>query len=210
MTRKQRAQRLRGIYAIVNEGAQCDVIGLADAMLSGGIRMLQYRAKRGIVAEHAHELRRLTRAYDALFILNDAWAAVQQYDADGVHIGPDDAHESEREAVRAALHDRVLGISCGTPAEAQSAERLDADYIGVGSVYATTSKADAGEPIGVRGLRAVCAACTLPAAAIGGITLDSIPEIRATGVAMAAVISAVCAAPDAKAASRALVERWSA
>jgi thiamine monophosphate synthase len=75
-------------------------------------------------------------------------------------------------------------------------------------VYATSSKADAGDPIGIAGLRAVAAACSLPVAAIGGITLAVLPDVRETGVAMAAVISAISAASDPREATAALVRAW--
>ena len=208
MTRAQRAALLRGIYAIVNESSQRDPIALTRAILEGGARIVQYRAKGGIVAQHARTLRDLTRAANALFIINDDWRAVQTYDADGVHVGPEDAQPHELAAIRAALPDRLIGISCGTADEACIADASDADYIGVGAVYSTNSKADAGDPIGVTGLQRVAAATALPVAAIGGITQNDIAQIRASGVAMAAVISAISLADDPRAATAALVRAW--
>jgi len=206
MTRVERARLLRGVYAIVNETHAPHPLALTRAILEGGARIVQYRAKGGIVAKHAREMRELTRERDALFIINDDWRAVQTYDADGVHLGPDDAQPGDLAAIRDALPDRLIGVSCGTPQEARMA--ADADYIGVGSVYATSSKADAGDPIGIAGLRAVAAACSLPVAAIGGITLAVLPDVRETGVAMAAVISAISAASDPREATAALVRAW--
>lgn len=204
--RAQRAALLRGIYAIVNESVSPQPVAVTRAILDGGARIVQYRAKSGIVPEHARAMRALTRERHALFIINDDWRAVQSYDADGVHLGPDDARAEDLAAIRAALPDRLIGVSCGTPDEARAA--ADADYIGVGSVYATASKADAGDPIGIAGLRAVAATTALPVAAIGGITLATLADVRASGVAMAAVISAISAAPDPRAATAELVRRW--
>lgn len=198
---------LSGIYVIVNEGSP-DPVALARAALAGGARIVQYRAKGGIVPAHARAMRDLTRACGALFILNDEWGAVAQYDADGVHVGPEDAAPEELAKIRAALGERILGVSCGTEEEARHAQACGADYIGVGAVYATSSKADAGAPIGIAGLHRVASATTLPVAAIGGITLDSVAEIRGAGVAMAAVISAVSAAEDPQSATAALVAAW--
>lgn len=206
MTRGQRAALLQGIYAIVNEAAHPNPIDVTRAILDGGARIVQYRAKTGIVPEHARALRDLTRVYDALFIINDDWRAVSAYDADGVHLGPDDALGEDLRAIRAALADRLIGVSCGTPEEAR--EAAQADYIGVGSVYATESKADAGEPIGIAGLRTVAGQTSLPVAAIGGITLERLPQIRESGVAMAAVISAISLAHDPRMAAAALVRAW--
>ncbi len=195
---------LSGIYAIVNEAG--DPVGLTRAILAAGVRIVQYRAKGGIVPAHARELRDLTRSHGALLLLNDAWREVETYGADGAHVGPDDARSLE--PVRAALQGRTLGVSCGTADEARRALAAGADYLGVGSVYATASKADAGTPIGIEGLQRVAAATPLPVAAIGGITLARLPEIRRAGVAMAAVLSALSDAKQPQTAAGAFVRAW--
>ncbi|HZZ64655.1 MAG TPA: thiamine phosphate synthase [Candidatus Baltobacteraceae bacterium] len=205
--RAHAASLLTGIYAIVNEG-DTDPVVLVRAALAGGVRIVQYRAKAGIHDARAHTIRELTRRSDALFILNDAWERVAEFDADGVHVGPDDIALDQLQRIRQTIGPRLIGVSCGTPQEARIAERTGADYAGVGSIYATPSKADAGAPIGITGLRAVAGATSLPLAAIGGITLAHIGEVRATGVAMAAVISAITCAADPQAASGALVRAW--
>ena len=208
VTRADRAARLHGIYAIVNESAR--TLAIADAALDAGVRILQYRAKDGIVAEHVQALRERTRACGALLIVNDDWRASLAFDCDGVHLGPGDEGFADVAAVRAALPDRLIGLSCGTVDEAQRANDEDADYLGVGAVYATGSKADAGAPIGIEGLRAVAAASRYPVAAIGGITPATIDAVHASGVAMAAVIAAIASAPSPAAAARELVEHWHA
>ena len=199
--------RLQGLYAIVNEGLP-DPVELTRAILAGGARIVQYRAKSGIVADHARALRQLTCEQGALFILNDDWRAVRLYDADGVHVGPEDAQPSELSQIRSELRGRILGVSCGKADEAIAAQNAGADYVGVGSVYLTGSKADAGDPIGIEGLEDVVRATTLPVAAIGGITRDAIAQIRSSGAAMAAVISAISGAPDPQRATAALVAAW--
>jgi thiamine-phosphate pyrophosphorylase len=208
LTRAQRAARLHGIYAIVNEDAR--TLAIANAALEAGVRLLQYRAKGGIDAEHLHTLRERTRERGALLIVNDDWRAVLAFDCDGVHLGPDDDGFGAVTPVRAALGDRLIGLSCGTVDEARRADAHDADYLGVGAVYTTGSKADAGAPIGIDGLCAVAAASRYPVAAIGGIAVENIAAVRASGVAMAAVIAAIAAAREPAAAARALVERWDA
>ncbi|HEY8314049.1 MAG TPA: thiamine phosphate synthase [Candidatus Baltobacteraceae bacterium] len=207
MTRAYLAQRLHGIYAIVNEGPG-DAVELTRAILDGGARIVQYRAKSGIVPSHAQAMRELTRAAGALFILNDTWRAVAAYDADGVHVGPDDVGPGDITEIRKALPEQLIGLSCGTAAEGRAAEGSDVDYIGVGSIFATPSKADAGEPIGIAGLRAVTGHCRLPVAAIGGIGHESIREVALTGVAMAAVISAIAQSGDPRGAVAELVQLW--
>src|SRR4029077_19710794 len=126
------SNRLRGIYAILNE--ERDPIELARAVLAGGVRIVQYRAKRGIVAAHASELRTLTRDCNALFLINDDWRAAQTFDADGVHLGPDDAKVVDLPEIRHALGGRIIGLSCGSVEEARAAQAAGADYVGAGSV----------------------------------------------------------------------------
>ncbi|HTA40126.1 MAG TPA: thiamine phosphate synthase [Candidatus Acidoferrales bacterium] len=205
VTRAGRAALLHGVYLIVNEG-EPNPVAAAKAGLAAGIAIVQYRAKRGIDATHLRALREETRERGALLIVNDDCDATIAFDADGVHLGPDDAGFDRVAAVRTMLGDRLIGLSCGTQAEARAAG--DADYLGVGAVYATASKDDAGAPIGIDGLLAVARATHLPVAAIGGITYDTLADVRASGVAMAAVISAVANAHDPREAARALVARW--
>jgi thiamine-phosphate pyrophosphorylase len=198
---------LRGIYAIVNEGARA--IEIAQAALDGGVRIVQYRAKGGVAAATLSALRERTRTAGSLLIVNDDWRACLEFDCDGVHLGPDDRGFADLAPVRAALGQRLIGLSCGTPDEAGYAVRAGADYLGAGAVFATASKGDAGEPIGVDGLARVAAAAgSLPVAAIGGIGPANLPAVRASGVAMAAVISAISEAADPQAAARSLVEMW--
>jgi thiamine-phosphate pyrophosphorylase len=197
---------LRGIYAILNE--ERDPVELGRAVLDGGVRIVQYRAKTGIVNDHAAQLRVLTRSRNALFIINDDWRAVRTFDADGVHLGPDDANFAQLPTIRAAVGDRLIGFSCGTVEEARDAQAAGADYAGVGAVFGTGSKSDAGEPLGIEGLQRIAASTTLPVAAIGGIDLQNLPAVRATGVAMAAMISAFASAPDPAAAAARLVRIW--
>jgi thiamine-phosphate pyrophosphorylase len=208
LVRARRAEKLRGIYVIVNEDARAPE--LARAVLDAGVKVVQYRAKRGVNLGHVQLLRQFTRAHDALLIVNDDWRAALAYDCDGVHLGPDDPGFGAVATVRAALGDRLIGLSCGTLDEVRFANGEDVDYLGIGSVYATASKTDAGAPIGIEGVRALAAQSWSPVAAIGGIGVAQIDEVRATGVAMAAVISAVGDAADPKAAAQGLVERWNA
>ncbi len=197
---------MRGIYAILNE--EPDPIGLARAILPGGVRIVQYRAKGGIVSAHASELRTLTRDCNALFLINDDWRAAETFDADGVHLGPDDAKSADLPEIRRVLGARLIGLSCGTVEEAGAAEAAGADYVGAGSVFATSSKSDAGDLIEVEGVRRIVAATTLPVAAIGGINEKNLLAVRATGVAMAAMISAFSSASDPRKAAERLVDMW--
>lgn len=206
VTRARRAELLHGIYAILNDGTQ--TLDLARAVLGAGIRVLQYRAKSGVRPEILQRLRELTHAGDALLIVNDDWRAAVEFDCDGAHLGPGDDGFSEVAEVRRAMPERLIGLSCGTAGEVRRAGDTGADYVGIGCVYATKSKDDAGAPIGVATLRRLALGTSLPAAAIGGIAEANLLEIRHSGVAMAAVISAIAGAGEPAAAAARLVHAW--
>jgi len=199
---------LRGIYAIVNDGP--DAIAIARAALDAGVGIVQYRAKAGVVVATARAIVAAAREAGALAIVDDDVEAARTFGFSGVHLGPDDDGFGRVGDVRARLGaGAVVGLSAGTPEEARAAHAAGADYLGVGAVYATASKADAGPPIGLEGLaRVAAAALDMPVAAIGGIGIARIAVVRATGVAMAAVISAISDAPDPRAAADALVRAW--
>jgi len=204
---RARTGTLAGIYAIIGDGTR-DPVGLGAQLLEAGVRIVQYRVKTGVNEEHLRELRALTRNYGARLIVNDDWAAALRVDADGVHLGPEDVHATDLPTIRRVLRDRILGISCGTVAEAETAAAARADYIGVGPVFATASKSDAGPPLGLEGLRRISKATALPVAAIGGINQRNLGEVARTGIAMAAVISALSAARDPAQAARELIAAW--
>jgi len=208
MNRAARRALLHGIYAIVDEGP--DTIAIAAAALCAGIRIVQYRAKGGIVAAHARRLRELTNESRALFILNDDWSRVDEFAADGVHLGPDDASPAEYGAIRAKLREGIVGISCGEVAEVRACAVDEIDYVGAGSVYETQSKDDAGTPIGIAGLLAIVSSAPVPVAAIGGISAGRIAGIRSAGAAMAAVLSALLPADRTEQAALELVHAWQA
>jgi thiamine-phosphate pyrophosphorylase len=204
--RLKRAALLRGVYVIINEDD--GVLELARAVLDGGVRIVQYRAKAGIVAENLRRLREITRECGALLIVNDDSRAAEEFDCDGVHLGPGDDGFATPATLRAAMRERLIGLSCGTLEEVRRAYPDDVDYLGIGSVYATSSKSDAGKPIGIEGLRRLASATTLPVAAVGGINLSTLPDMRDAGAAMAAIISATAQAAQPEQAARALVARW--
>lgn len=199
---------LRGIYALVEPARHRDPAAYVDALLRGGVRLVQLRAKTGMTIELLDALVARIRTAGGTAIVNDDVELALR--ADGVHLGQEDAALHDLRALRARLGPRTIGLSCGTPAEARAADPAVIDYLGVGPIFATTSKADAGGPIGVNGVRVVAAATTLPVAAIGGISLESIPRVRETGAAMAAVISALASAADPEAAAREFVRAWAA
>ncbi len=196
--------RLRGIYALVDPD-RVEPIAFTEALLRGGIRLIQIRAKNGIDGATLIAVVTRVRAAGGLAIVNDDVRLARL--ADGVHLGQEDAAGLDLRALRTALRDGIIGLSCGTPQEARAADPALIDYVGAGPAFATPSKDDAGLPIGLSGIRAVAEATPLPCAAIGGIGLENVDRTRETGVPMAAVLSALIH-DDAEAAARNLVERW--
>jgi thiamine-phosphate pyrophosphorylase len=195
-----------GIYGIVDREVGGDPFAILDAMLDAGISIVQYRAKAGVSRDIVRAMHVRTRAAGARLIVNDDLEAALE--ADGVHLGQEDLAGNDIGRVRARLGSRLLGVSCGVPAEARVAEAAGADYVGVGPYNATASKDDAGAAIGPAGLAAVVRATRLPVVAIGGIGCADIPAVAASGAAMAAVISAIARAEEPQTAARALVRTW--
>ena len=142
----------------------------------------------------ALEIRDLTRRSGAFFLINDRIDLALLCAADGVHLGPDDWPVAA--ARRVLGPDKIIGASTGTPEEARIAQKEGATYVGVGAVFGTSTKTDAGDAIGLNGLRAVVSATTLPVAAIGGLDLSSAGATIAAGARMACVISAIANAGD--------------
>jgi thiamine-phosphate pyrophosphorylase len=196
--------RLRGIYALVDP-ERTEPVAFTEAILRGGIRLVQIRAKLGIDGTTLVAIVARVRAAGGIALVNDDVGLARL--ADGVHLGQEDAAAIDLREVRRALGAGIIGLSCGTPQEARAADPALVDYLGVGPVFGTPSKADAGYPIGISGTRAVVEATSLPCAAIGGIDATNLDRVRETGAAMAAVISAL-GLDDPESAARALVERW--
>jgi thiamine-phosphate pyrophosphorylase len=200
--------RLCGIYALVDRGLVAEPLAFLVAVLTAGVRVVQYRAKSGVEPALVRRMRARTAAAGALLIVNDDVEAALE--ADGLHVGQEDLATLDVPALRARLGARTLGISCATPQEARVAGALGADYLGTGPFAATGTKLDAGAPIGEEGLRRVVAASAVPVAAIGGIGLGNLEAVARSGAAMACIAGALVHGGDPYADARALVRRWRA
>ena len=177
------------------------------AAVRGGVTLVQLREKTrpdAEIVELARALKDLLGPLDVPLIVNDRVEVARAAGADGVHLGQDDLDAARARAILGP--DRLIGVSAGTAAEAARVDKASADYVGIGSVYATPTKPDAGAPIGVAGLSALAAALApLPAVAIGGIGAGNAAQVMASGAADGiAVVSAICGAEDPEAAARAL------
>lgn len=195
------------------------VLEVVRAAVDAGAPAFQLRdkgAEAREMAEAARALLEVTRPAGALLMVNDRLDVALAVGADGVHLGPDDIPVAEARAVvreAQARHDVpstfIVGTSTDDPHEARRLVADGADYIGCGTVYPTTSKANAGAVIGLDGLRRVVAAVDVPVFGIGGVSEARSGEIaRETGAAGIAVIGAVMSAPDPGAAVRALMRPW--
>lgn len=178
--------------------------------LEGGVTFVQVREKDDMAMEHdaflaeAMELKKLCQAYHVPFVVDDDVELALELDCDGVHVGQSDM---EAGAVREKLGaDKILGVSAQTVEEAVLAEKRGADYLGVGAVFHTGSKADA-DDVSLDTLKAICDAVSIPVIAIGGITRDNVSELRGTGICGIAVISAILAKKNVRAAAEDLKGR---
>lgn len=187
-----------------------DWLAVADQALQAGATAIQLRDKHatsGELLEMACALQPVAAAHRALFLVNDRFDVALAAGADGVHLGDDDLPVS---AVRRVVpRDFIIGRSADTEQDASTAEADGADYLGVGSVFGTTTKAEViGEVIGTDRLARVAASVSIPVVGIGGVTANNAASIAAAGAAGIAVVSAVMAAPDPGAAVRALLAAW--
>lgn len=178
-----------------------------EAALRGGATCLQLREKDlpydAFLAE-ALDVRRLCERHGVPMIVNDNLDVALRAGADGVHVGQSDRPAAE---VRRLLGPApILGVSAQTVEQALEAERAGADYLGVGAVFPTATKRDA-DAVPLPTLRAICAAVRIPVVAIGGIAADNLAQLRGSGIAGVAVVSALFAQPDIETATRALLAR---
>jgi thiamine-phosphate pyrophosphorylase len=176
------------------------------AALAGGVTTVQLRAK-GLsdrqLLEAARALQARCRAAAALFIVNDRVDIALAAGADGVHLGVDDLPIAD--ARRLLGLNAIIGYSPESDADRLAAELAGANYLGVGPVYGTSTKPDAGAAIGMDGLARVVRATALPVVGIGGVTLASAAEVLRAGAAGVAVVGAIWHAPDPEAAARRLL-----
>ncbi len=199
--------RLPALYAIVDPlDTGRDPVALARALLAGGAELLQVRLKGASAARLlavATEVVALGHAAGALVLVNDRPDVARAAGADGVHLGQDDLPVA---AARRVLGPGALvGVSTHDVGQARAAAAAGADYLGVGPVFATTSKTAALPPRGLDLVRAVRAAVACPLVAIGGITAATAAAVRAAGADSVAMIGALTTAPDVTAAVRAVL-----
>jgi len=209
LLRQDKVTRMPGLYVIIDTQAleEHSHIEVANQVIRGGAKTIQLRDKLRSKKELlliAQQLSKLCTEHNVLFIMNDYLDLALAADADGVHLGQNDLPLPV--ARKLLPMDKILGGSVTTLEQAIAAESEGADYIGVGSIYPTTSKETA-KVIGLETLRQIRQAVTLPLVAIGGITKDNAAEVMAAGADSVAVISAVAQAKAPEEAARQIVTR---
>ena len=175
-----------------------------EEAILGGATFVQLREKHIEEADfraEALEIQAICRQHHVPFVLDDNVALAKEIDADGVHVGQEDMPAYE---VRKLLGpDKIVGVTAKTVEAAVKAEKDGADYLGVGAIFETHSHE---HPVhtSVETLQAIARAVSIPIIAIGGIKADNMQVLRETGIAGIAVISAIFADPDPRAAAAAL------
>lgn len=173
-----------------------------EAALQGGATCVQLREKSldpdAFLAE-ARAMAALCRRYGVPFLVNDNLDIALASGADGVHVGQDDLPVEE---VRRRVGSRmIVGVSAHNVREALAAQAGGADYLGAGAVFGTATKKNV-TPLARQTLCDICRAVQIPVVAIGGVGPDNLMQLAGTGVAGAAVVSAIFGAPDITAACR--------
>jgi len=178
---------------------------VAAAALRGGARLIQLREKTlsdRALWELAGQMRELTREHEGMLLVNDRVDIALAVGGDGVHLGEHDLPVAAARRIMGA--EATIGASVSNPAEARAAEAEGATYVSLGSIFRTTSKPDAGEPVGIAAIGEIRDAVSLPVLAIGGINCDNVEAVIRGGAAGVAVVSAIAEAEDMMAATATL------
>ena len=177
-----------------------------EDVLKNGATFLQLREKsfthEEMVAE-AKEIKAIAAKYQVPFVINDDIYAAKEIDADGVHIRQSDMEY--RKAREILGEDKIIGLSAGNLQEAIDAEKMGADYIGVGAVFHTDTKKDT-TAMSFEELKEITDTVSIPVVAIGGISADNLMQLAGTGIDGISVISAIFGQEDPGAATKKLVE----
>ncbi|WP_432403462.1 thiamine phosphate synthase [Wukongibacter sp. M2B1] len=182
-----------------NEKGLCQQV---EDSLKNGVTFLQLREKhldKDAFLGLAKEMKSIAVDYQVPLVINDDVDIAIACDADGVHIGQDDDGVAE---TRKRLGDnKIIGVSVRTVKEALSAVREGADYLGVGAMFPTTTKGDA-KAVDIETLRQICDTVDVPVVAIGGIDIENIVRLQASGICGVAVVSAILSKMDCGSAAK--------
>jgi thiamine-phosphate pyrophosphorylase len=204
--------KLEGLYAVTPDWTDSErLMEACRQVVEAGATVLQLRRKavpRPVVEAEAELLARLCARHGVVFIVNDDAELARAVGASGVHIGRDDG---DILSARKVLGPQALiGVSCyAEPARAAAAEAAGADYVAVGSIFASPSKPHA-VVAGLAAISALREATRLPLVAIGGIRRENLKAVRQAGADMAAIINDLFETGDPGANARAITRLWRA
>lgn len=186
-----------GFYLVTDSGlSKRGTIHDVTEAVRAGCLIVQYREKNastGDMVREAGEIAEICRGH-AIFLVNDRIDVALAVDADGVHIGQSDMPIEH--ARRILGPEKIIGLSASTVEESEEAERLGADYVGLGPIYPTGTKPDADEPCGIDTIRAVRQRISIPIVAIGGLNVERTADVVTAGADGLVAISAVVGADD--------------
>ena len=186
------------LYGILDLGyvRKSDATHAAEAMIKGGVDLIQLRGKDQSIeelVELAAELHELTAQSFTPLIVNDHAEVASKVPVEGVHVGQDD--DSVKVVRRKAGRPVVVGKSTHSLGQARAAQREGADYIGFGPIFATPTKPNY-RPIGLKEINRVHLDVTVPIFSIGGIKIDNLEQVIAAGAYRVAIVSGLLKAPD--------------
>jgi thiamine-phosphate pyrophosphorylase len=187
------------LYAVTDRSWLGDRLlsDVVEEAVRAGVTFVQLREKDMPFEEFVAEAKLIKAVTDRLhvpFVINDSVEVALAAGADGVHIGQGDC--AVRDARAKLGPGRILGVSAQTVEQAVQAERDGADYLGVGAMFPTATKADA-DAVKHDTLKAICSSVSIPVVAIGGICEHNVLSLCGSGISGIAVISAIFAQPDA-------------
>jgi len=188
--------RDNGLYAITDQ--QSDVLEKIEAILIGGVKIIQHRFKTGTDKnrlEEAIKIKNLCKKYNALFIVNDRVDIALASDADGIHLGQNDLNL--KTARKLLGNSKIIGISANNEIDISTSIKDGCDYIGIGPVFKTSTKKDK-EPLGLEKIKFLTKDIKIPWFAIGGINKNNISYLKNNGFSKFAIVSELMNSEDPK------------
>jgi thiamine-phosphate pyrophosphorylase len=208
LMRQDKIKKISGLYGVIDTqilGSKSP-LEAARELIRAGVKIIQLRDKttpKKQLFQIGGELQALCRLHKALFIVNDHLDIALAVQADGLHIGQEDLPVSI--ARRLLPLNTLLGVSASTPDEVRSAEKDGADYIGVGSIFPTSTKENIDE-VGLKRLKQIRRITRLPLVAIGGINKDNVKSVLSAGADSVCVISAILRADNITLAGKEIIQ----
>ncbi len=203
---------LAGLYIILDPsvGPRRSLGDVLKEAAGAGAKLFQYRNKSASMREayiEAMALRKVAAELGVTFIVNDRCDLALAVEADGVHLGQGDLPYRYARTIMGA--GKLIGLSTHNWGQVQEADGLKPDYIGFGPIFTPGSKQDHDPVVGIQGLKEIRRLTSLPIFAIGGMTVENVPDVIKAGADGIAVISAIAAAPDIQRAVTGFVSRMS-